>query len=148
MGRGRRGIEPAKIVKLFSPSKIHQALGGALFTVSAVLNLRVGHETLCTHWVLLLCIWMHARAISLSGLDPNRFTAPTNPRKPSRSATIERENLPGEKPARKRAKAVIPFAVRAAPCLDCSYEVVSRLLRLSGKRALRIRLAPTQLAAA
>jgi hypothetical protein len=56
-----QGYVAAKIVKLASPSKLHQALGGALFTLSAPLVLRVGHEALCAHWMLLVCIWLHLK---------------------------------------------------------------------------------------
>jgi Family of unknown function (DUF6311) len=49
----------AKIVKLVSPSRVIQVLGGVLYAISAPLVLRVGHEALCAHWMLLLAIWLH-----------------------------------------------------------------------------------------
>jgi Family of unknown function (DUF6311) len=52
------GIAGAIAVGLFTPSPWLQAFGGALFVTSPVLISRVGHESLCAQWLLVVPVAM------------------------------------------------------------------------------------------
>jgi len=54
-----QGYFGARLTALASPRPRDRALGGALFALSPVLLERVGHDTLCAHFALLLMIRLH-----------------------------------------------------------------------------------------
>ena len=58
-----QGYMGAKLTALMTDRPVHQWLGGCLFAMSPVLVWRVGHDTLCAHWIIL--------ALLLIGLRPN-----------------------------------------------------------------------------
>jgi hypothetical protein len=58
-----QGFVGAKLVALATPSRLAQALGGALFALSPPLLHRLvgpytGHASLCGHWLLLSSLWI------------------------------------------------------------------------------------------
>jgi Family of unknown function (DUF6311) len=50
-----------RIVQELSADPLAQVLGGACFIVDPVLIWRVGHSSLCAHWLILGLIWLHLR---------------------------------------------------------------------------------------
>lgn len=57
-----QGFIGARLTALFTPRALTQVLGGALFALSPILFARMGHDTLCAHWLLLSLIWVNLRA--------------------------------------------------------------------------------------
>jgi Family of unknown function (DUF6311) len=51
-----------KIVQELSPDPVIQLLGGACFILDPVLLWRIGHDSLCAHWLILGLIWLHLRS--------------------------------------------------------------------------------------
>ena len=51
-----------KIVQALSPNPLIQILGGACFILDPVLLWRIGHDSLCAHWLILGVIWLHLRS--------------------------------------------------------------------------------------
>jgi Family of unknown function (DUF6311) len=60
-----------KIVQALSPSALIQILGGACFILDPVLLWRIGHASLCAHWLILGMIWLHLCA-QPDGRTPQR----------------------------------------------------------------------------
>jgi len=56
-----QGLFGALLVARFSPRPLHQLLGGMLFVLSPALAMRLGHLTLCAHWLVLALLWLHLR---------------------------------------------------------------------------------------
>jgi Family of unknown function (DUF6311) len=56
-----QGVFGALLTSAFSPKPLHATLGGALFALSPVLMTRVGHDSLCAHWLLLALLWLNLR---------------------------------------------------------------------------------------
>jgi hypothetical protein len=56
-----QGIFGIAIVGAFTPRVVHRVLGGTLFVLAPPLLHRLGHDTLCAHWLLLALIWLHVR---------------------------------------------------------------------------------------
>jgi hypothetical protein len=56
-----QGFFGARIVACLSPRPLHQLLGGALFVLSPTLNMRLGHLSLCSHWLVLALLWLNVR---------------------------------------------------------------------------------------
>jgi hypothetical protein len=51
-----------RIVQELSPNPLIQILGGACFILDPVLLWRIGHDSLCAHWLILGLIWLHLRS--------------------------------------------------------------------------------------
>jgi hypothetical protein len=51
-----------KIVQELSTHLIVQLLGGAYFIFDPVLLVRIGHHSLCAHWLILGLIWLHLQS--------------------------------------------------------------------------------------
>jgi uncharacterized protein DUF6311 len=51
-----------KIVQELSPNPLIQILGGACFILDPILLWRIGHDSLCAHWLILGLIWLHLRS--------------------------------------------------------------------------------------
>jgi hypothetical protein len=51
----------AKLASALTKDSVQQLLGGCLFVVSPVLFARLGHDTLCAHWVLLGLLYLGLR---------------------------------------------------------------------------------------
>jgi Family of unknown function (DUF6311) len=51
-----------RIVQELSPNALIQILGGACFILDPVLLWRIGHDSLCAHWLILGLIWLHLRS--------------------------------------------------------------------------------------
>jgi hypothetical protein len=56
-----QGYFGAKLVSTASPSRLLQFLGGCLFALSPTLMNRLGHDTLCAHWLILALLYLHLR---------------------------------------------------------------------------------------
>ncbi len=56
-----QGFFGARIVACISSRPLHQLLGGALFVLSPTLNMRLGHLSLCSHWLVLALLWLNLR---------------------------------------------------------------------------------------
>jgi hypothetical protein len=56
-----QGYVGARLTALFTPNPVAHFLGGALFTLAPVLMWRLGHESLCAHWLLLGLFWVNLR---------------------------------------------------------------------------------------
>ncbi|HEX8825249.1 MAG TPA: DUF6311 domain-containing protein [Archangium sp.] len=56
-----QGLFGALLVARFSPRPLHQLLGGLLFVLSPALAMRLGHLSLCAHWLVLAALWLHLR---------------------------------------------------------------------------------------
>jgi hypothetical protein len=54
-----QGLVGAKIAARFWPDLASQAIAGMLFVTAPTLLLRVGHPSLCAHWLLLVLISIH-----------------------------------------------------------------------------------------
>jgi Family of unknown function (DUF6311) len=64
------------IVRELSANALIQILGGACFILDPVLLWRIGHDSLCAHWLLLGLIWLHLRSWP-EGRIPRRALAIT-----------------------------------------------------------------------
>jgi hypothetical protein len=51
-----------RIVQELSPNPLIQILCGACFILDPVLLWRIGHDSLCAHWLILGLIWLHLRS--------------------------------------------------------------------------------------
>jgi len=56
-----QGYMGAKLASVVAKDSVMQMLGGGLFVVSPVLFARLGHDTLCAHWVLLALLYLGLR---------------------------------------------------------------------------------------
>jgi Family of unknown function (DUF6311) len=56
-----QGVFGVKIVQALSPHPFIQILGGAFFILDPVLIWRIGHDSLCAHWLILGLIGLHLR---------------------------------------------------------------------------------------
>jgi hypothetical protein len=65
-----------RIVQALSPDPLIHILGGACFILDPVLLWRLGHESLCAHWLLLGLIWLHLRPWP-AGRPPQRALVTT-----------------------------------------------------------------------
>jgi Family of unknown function (DUF6311) len=65
-----------KIVQELSSNPLIQILGGACFILDPVLLWRIGHDSLCAHWLILGLIWLHLRSWP-EGWTPHRALAIT-----------------------------------------------------------------------
>jgi Family of unknown function (DUF6311) len=65
-----------RIVQELSPDPLMQILAGACFILDPVLLWRIGHDSLCAHWLVLGLIWLHLRSWP-EGRAPRRVLAIT-----------------------------------------------------------------------
>ncbi|MFL5353609.1 DUF6311 domain-containing protein [Archangium sp.] len=56
-----QGLFGALVVSRLTSRPVSQVLGGLLFVMSPALALRLGHPSLCAHWVVLALFWLHLR---------------------------------------------------------------------------------------
>jgi hypothetical protein len=63
-----------RIVQELSPKPFVQLLGGACFVFDTVLLVRIGHHSLCAHWLILGLIWLHLQSWPV-GRAPHRTLA-------------------------------------------------------------------------
>lgn len=56
-----QGFLGSRLTALFTSRKLAQLLGGMLFALAPVLLWRLGHESLCAHWLLLGMLWVNLR---------------------------------------------------------------------------------------
>ncbi len=56
-----QGYLGARLTALFTPNLAAHFLGGALFALAPVLMWRLGHDSLCAHWLLLGLFWVNLR---------------------------------------------------------------------------------------
>lgn len=56
-----QGMGGALVTSVFTKDRWLQALGGGVFVLAPVLDLRTGHASLCAHWLLLGSIWLLLR---------------------------------------------------------------------------------------
>jgi hypothetical protein len=56
-----QGFLGARLTALFSPRASAQLLGGMLFALAPVLLWRMGHESLCAHWLFVGLLWVNLR---------------------------------------------------------------------------------------
>ena len=56
-----QGYMGAKLASLITKDPLQQVLGGCLFVFSPILAARMGHDTLCAHWILLGLIYTGLR---------------------------------------------------------------------------------------
>lgn len=63
-----QGIFAALLMRLVTENVLIQILGTLFFVMNPILLQRLGHDTLCTHWLLLAGLWMYFR----EPLSPSR----------------------------------------------------------------------------
>lgn len=56
-----QGVFGVLLVRTFTPSRVVQLLGAALFVLSPTLLNRLAHPALCSHWLLLWALWAALR---------------------------------------------------------------------------------------
>jgi hypothetical protein len=56
-----QGYFGAALASLVTKDKAHQVLAGMMFVASPVLAVRLGHDTLCAHWILLALLYLGLR---------------------------------------------------------------------------------------
>lgn len=56
-----QGYVGARLTSVVTSRAIHQFLGGCLFALSPVLPTRIGHDTLCAHWLVLGLLYLGLR---------------------------------------------------------------------------------------
>ena len=56
-----QGYMGAALAGLVTRNRLEQVLGGTLFVLTPVLAVRVGHDTLCAHWMLLAILYLALR---------------------------------------------------------------------------------------
>jgi hypothetical protein len=56
-----QGFLGARLTALLSSRALDQLLGGVLFALAPVLLWRMGHESLCAHWLLVGLLWVNVR---------------------------------------------------------------------------------------
>ncbi|HVQ41071.1 MAG TPA: DUF6311 domain-containing protein [Vicinamibacterales bacterium] len=56
-----QGYFGAALAGLATRNRLEQVLGGMLFVLSPVLAVRIGHDTLCAHWLLLAMLYLALR---------------------------------------------------------------------------------------
>ncbi|MBL0698592.1 DUF6311 domain-containing protein [Comamonas sp. JC664] len=61
LGFALMGWFGAKLVSVVSPRPTHQVLGGLLLALAPPMAARLGHLTLCSHWLLVAMMWLHLR---------------------------------------------------------------------------------------
>ncbi|AKQ63292.1 hypothetical protein A176_000204 [Myxococcus hansupus] len=62
LGFALMGWFGAKLVSVVSDRPTHQVLGGLLLALAPPMAARLGHMTLCSHWLLVAMMWLHLRA--------------------------------------------------------------------------------------
>jgi hypothetical protein len=55
------GYFGARLTSVFTSDPLRLMLGGVLCTLAPVLTARLGHPTLCAHWLLLAALWLNLR---------------------------------------------------------------------------------------
>jgi hypothetical protein len=60
-----------RILQKLSANRLIQVLGGSCFMLDPVLLWRIGHDSLCAHWLVLGLIWLHLRSWPV-GRTPRR----------------------------------------------------------------------------
>lgn len=58
-----QGVFGAQIMACLTPHPVHRLLGATLFVLAPPLLIRVGHDTLTAHWLLLGLIWLNVRRV-------------------------------------------------------------------------------------
>ncbi|GEL74487.1 hypothetical protein MVI01_62710 [Myxococcus virescens] len=61
LGFALMGWFGAKLVSVVSSRPTHQLLGGLLLALAPPMAARLGHLTLCSHWLLVAMMWLHLR---------------------------------------------------------------------------------------
>ena len=56
-----QGVVGTRLTALFTSQPVSRMLGGMLFALAPVLLWRMGHESLCAHWLLLGMLWVNLR---------------------------------------------------------------------------------------
>ncbi|WP_257454681.1 DUF6311 domain-containing protein [Archangium lipolyticum] len=56
-----QGFVGTRLTALFTSHRVAQLLGGMLFALAPVLMWRLGHESLCAHWLVLGLLWVNLR---------------------------------------------------------------------------------------
>ncbi|WP_226994122.1 DUF6311 domain-containing protein [Myxococcus hansupus] len=56
-----QGAMAVKLMGLFTRKPLQRVLGAAFFVTAPVLLARVGHDTLCAHWMLTAMLWLYLR---------------------------------------------------------------------------------------
>lgn len=56
-----QGVFGVLITRLWTPNRLLQLLGAACFVLMPTLLIRVGHPSLCAHWLLLWALWLYLR---------------------------------------------------------------------------------------
>jgi hypothetical protein len=56
-----QGVFGVVIARLWTSSRVLQLLAAALFVLMPTLLIRVGHPSLCAHWLLLWALWLYLR---------------------------------------------------------------------------------------
>ncbi|QRK08804.1 hypothetical protein JQX13_01060 [Archangium violaceum] len=56
-----QGFLGSRLTALFTSHRLAQLLGGILFALAPVLLWRMGHESLCAHWLVLGLLWVNLR---------------------------------------------------------------------------------------
>lgn len=64
-----QGVFGALLARLWTPSRLLQLLAATFFVLMPTLLIRVGHPSLCAHWLLLWALWFYFRGES-GGAQP------------------------------------------------------------------------------
>lgn len=56
-----QGVLGFKVMETLTPSPLQRVLGAALFIMAPPVLHRMGHDTLCAHWLLLALLWLNLR---------------------------------------------------------------------------------------
>lgn len=68
-----QGVAGALLTSLFTREVWRQTLGGCLFVLAPVLDLRTGHASLCAHWLLLVALWLALRPVASGKITGRLF---------------------------------------------------------------------------
>ncbi len=58
-----QGLLGCKVLEALGARPLQRVLGAALFVMAPPLLHRMGHDTLCAHWLLLGMLWLHLRPV-------------------------------------------------------------------------------------
>lgn len=58
-----QGVFGFKVMETLTPRPLQRVLGAALFIMAPPVLHRLGHDTLCAHWMLLALVWLHLRPV-------------------------------------------------------------------------------------
>ncbi len=58
-----QGVLGFKVMETLTPRPLQRVLGAALFIMAPPVLHRMGHDTLCAHWLLLGLLWLHLRPV-------------------------------------------------------------------------------------